>query len=221
MRVLKLQSLQTPERSIIQSAAEVLGQSGVVLCPSDTCYILAANTLVENAVRKVFTIKERPFDKPLGVMVSSIKDAERVVEINKKARAIYQKFFPGHLTVISPKKDVVPDILTGGGKTLGVSIPDSVFALNLAKTARVPYTGTSANRSGGKVPYSTKEALEQFSKEQKRLIDLVIDAGNLPRVSTTTILDLVSDPPKILRQGSIAKEEIEKVLGKKVEVTAK
>lgn len=207
MQIIGVQNSKTFNQAL-QKSADILTRDGIIICPADTCYILAANAESEVAIKKVFKIKKRTSDMPLGIMIADIKQAEKYVYLNQTAEKLYQEFFPGRLTVISEKRKTVSNVLTAGKNTLGISIPDNQFCLDLAKKTELAFTGTSANVSGGKTPYSIEQSLEQFDHNFLRLIDLAIDFGHLPEVPTTTIIDTTLTPPQIIREGAIPSEKI-------------
>jgi len=201
--------VNNPNLEIIRKAAEILKKGGLVIYPTDTAYGLGANALDEEAVRKVYGIKGRDFSKPTHVIVRDWKMTEELAETNDLAKKLYDNFLPGPLTIILPKKKIVPDILTAGLKTIGIRIPNNEVTKILSNDLPFPYTTPSANKSGGKTPYSIDEVKKELNIEK---IDLIIDAGKLPEVKPSTIVDLSLSPPKILREGSITLKEIKKAI---------
>lgn len=203
-----------PTKQEIQKVVSVLEAGGVVVFPTETVYSLAVDATNEAAIKTVYELKGRGFKKPLHVVVANLEMAEKYVVVNALARKLAAKFLPGPLTLVLPKKPLVlPEILTAGFPTLGIRIPNLNLALIVAKTFKKPYTTTSANLSGGPNPYSVNEVTSQFAKDKQALIDLVVDIGELPHLLPSTLVDLISDQPKILREGPVSKEEIEEVLG--------
>lgn len=201
---------QNPLPEEVTRVVSVLNSGGVVVLPTETVYTLAADATNENAVKKVFEIKGRDYKKPIHVVVSSLEQAEKYVEIDKNARLLAQKFLPGPLTLVLPKKPVkTPELLTSGLPTLGIRIPDLPLNVIVAKKLGRPYTTTSANISGGPNPYSIEEVLSQIPEKR---IDLLVDIGPLPHLLPSTLLDTTQSPPKILRQGPIPEEQIIKAL---------
>ena len=206
MRILKI-DLKNPDPSLIRQAALIIESGGIVAHPTDTAYGLAGNAFSENAIKKVFKIKGRDFKKPLIVAVRDFAQAEKLVEFNKPGKILFNKFFPGPLTIVLPKKPTVPDIVTAG-KPLGIRIPNCEVTLALSKFCSVPYTTTSANISGGKNPYSVDEILESFNKKSLEMIDLILDAGILPENLPSTVVDISSGDTKILRDGPVSQAQI-------------
>lgn len=186
----------------------------VVLLPTETVYTFATDATREDCVKKVYELKGRDFSKPLHVVVDSLLSAEKYVEVNNAARKLAEKFLPGPLTLVLPKKEnVLPEMLTSGLPTLGIRIPNLNLCLDVAKEFKKPYTTTSANISGGSNTYTVEDVLKQFDEQKLKMIDLVVDVGPLPKLLPSTLLDLTTNPPQILREGPVTKQEIKKELG--------
>ncbi|MDO8503728.1 MAG: L-threonylcarbamoyladenylate synthase [bacterium] len=208
MKVCKV-NLIDPQPEIIKLAAEVLKSGGLVIYPTDTAYGLGANALSEQAIKKMYEAKGRDFSKPTHVVVQDWIMLKAIAEENPEAKILFESFVPGPLTIILKKKPIIPAFLTANLSTIGVRIPNLKLTKALSKEVNFPYTTSSANLSGGRTPYTANEAIEQIGQ----YVDLVLDAGELPRVSPSTIVDTTYTPLRILREGSITKEEIERVLG--------
>jgi len=196
---------KSPKITDIKKAIGVLESGGLIIYPTDTAYGLGANALDEKAVRKVYEIKGRDFSKPTHVVVRDWKMIEELAETNHLAKKLFDKFLPGPLTIILPKKKTVPDILTAGLQTVGVRIPNNNLTIKLSNHLTFPYTTPSANKSGGKTPYSIEDVKKELDISK---IDLILDAGKLSFNPPSTIIDLSGSDPKILREGPILKEEI-------------
>lgn len=204
MEILKV-DLNNPNIEIIKKAVGILESGGLIIYPTDTSYGLGANALDEKAVRKVYEVKGRDFTKPTHVVVRDWKMIEELCITNDSAKKLYDKFLPGPLTIILQKRKKVPDILTAGLPSLGVRIPNNELTKKLSNELPFPYTTPSANKSGGKTPYSIDDVKKELDISK---IDLILNAGKLPEVKPSTIIDLTTSPPKILREGPIKKEEI-------------
>ncbi|MDP2930758.1 MAG: L-threonylcarbamoyladenylate synthase, partial [bacterium] len=168
-----------------------------------TCYIPAVDATNPKAVEKLIKYKGNRKNKPISVAVSDRKMAERYVEINEVADNLYKNFLPGPVTVVSESKGKVVKILEGPRQTLGIRMPDYSFTLKLIKRFGKPLTSTSANVSGAKTPYSLRDILKYTPKRSLNLIDLFLDAGQLPIRPTSTVVDTTLNEPAILRQGEI------------------
>lgn len=182
---------------------EVLTAGGLVIFPSETVYGAAVNALDQTAVEKLSRYKQRPPGKPYSIMVADKKMAEVYAEINPTAERIYKNLLPGPVTVVSKGKHVVATGVESETGTLGVRVPGYPFLFKLISEFGRPLTATSANASYKKRPYKVTDILDNISEAQKKLIDLIIDAGELPHNEPSTVIDTTYDDPVILRQGEI------------------
>ena len=190
-------------------AAEVILRGGLVAVPTDTVYGLAANGLDADAVEKIYEVKGRPHIKPIILLVQDLSSAEVFCsEIPENARILAEAFWPGALSLVLPHSDIVPDIVTAGGKTVGVRCPDHPKALDLLRLSGVPLAAPSANVSGMPSPKSAEEVLTYFDGK----IDCVIDGGISALSFESTIVDFAEDPFRIIRQGALPEEEILRAL---------
>lgn len=203
----------------LDKALEILKRGGLVIFPCETVYGIACDCLNQKAVEKLNTYKERPFGKPYAIMCSNAKMAEGFVELNKTARELYKRFLPGPVTVVSTGKHKVAVGIEGETGTLGVRIPDYHFMIKLIEKFGRPIVATSANASYQKRPYKISDILNNISGKQKALIDLIIDAGNLPRHEPSTVIDTTMDDVVILRQGEIKIKDKNKVVSRSEEST--
>ena len=203
-----------PDKRILKRAAELVLQGGVVVCPTDTGYAFSANALDVEAVTRVFELKGRDYSNPIHVAVSSIEEAAKYARFNKAAERLAKSFLPGALTMVLPRKEIIPALLVAGRDTIGIRIPDSKVILNLAAMTNLPLTTTSANISGYPTPYTTTEVIYQLGRDTGK-VALVLDQGLLHPPELSTIVDLTVDPPRLLRQGRIGWEEICRALQEK------
>lgn len=200
-----------PNLSHLQQAAEILRSGGTVAFPTETVYGLGADALNPGAVEKIFTAKGRPNDNPLIVHVANQKDIEPLVkEIPELAVPLMEQFWPGPLTLIFSKSDLVPDVVSGGLDTVGIRIPAHPVALALLKAARIPVAAPSANISGRPSPTSAYHVLKDLTGK----IDAVIDGGKASVGLESTVLDITADIPTILRPGGVTLEQLQEVLTK-------
>ena len=168
------------EQTIIQKAREILLNAGVVVCATDTGYLLGVDGLNPEAIRKIYAIKGRSFDKPIHLVVSDLAMAKILGEFSQEAERVFQRFMPGPLTLIVNKKPIIPDILVGGKHSVGLRMPDNHFLLRLVKATGKPITATSANRSGHLTPYTVAHVLKELG-EAAAYVALIIEE----RKSTT------------------------------------
>jgi L-threonylcarbamoyladenylate synthase len=210
MEVLHLNA-ENIEQCAAQAAA-VLRAGGVILYPTDTLYGLGADAFSDEAVAKVYEIKKRDEHKPMHCVVADMTMAETYAELDGRARVLAEQFLPGALTIVVRKK---PDVVTGIGKgieTLGIRIPENAFCLSLAHAFGKPYTTTSANLSNAPQGRRLDHILAQLGTHA-HLIDLVVDAGELPMRLPSTIVDISAAKPNILREGMISARQIGEALG--------
>lgn len=199
-----------PNLSHLQQAAEILRKGGLVAFPTETVYGLGADALNPEAVEKIFVAKGRPFDNPLIVHVANPKDVKPLVrKIPDVATALMELFWPGPLTLIFPKSDLVPNSVSAGLDTVGIRIPAHSVALALLKAARIPIAAPSANLSGRPSPTSSAHVLKDLNGK----IDAVIDGGKTSVGLESTVLDITGQVPAILRPGGVTYEQLEEVLG--------
>ncbi|MFC1687874.1 L-threonylcarbamoyladenylate synthase [Patescibacteria group bacterium] len=201
MDIVKITQKTIPKIALDQ-ATRVLKDGGIVVYPTDTAYGLAIDALNEQAVGKIFIIKKR-VQKPLPVIVSDLKMLETIAKINPLGLKLAKKYWPAPLTLIFEKKDNVPSSLTLGLPTIGVKIPDSKVAIELVKALGKPITSTSANISGTKNNYSLDDVLKQFRDREARP-NLYLDAGQLPEIPVSTVIDTTGDKVRVLRKGPVS-----------------
>ncbi len=191
------------DENSVNIAVKVLRDGGLVIYPTETVYGVGADATNNKAIEKLSRYKERPFGKPYSIAVDSEKMASKYVELNETAKKLHHEFLPGPLTVISKGKHKVAFGIESENGTLGVRIPDYKLVFNIVNKFGSPITSTSANASYKKRPYKVSDILENISDKQKRLIDLIIDAGELPKNEPSTVIDTTLDDATTLRQGEI------------------
>ena len=199
----------------IDAAVKVIRGSGIVAIPTDTLYGLAASALDETAVAAVFALKGRPGGMALPLLLSSPHQlATYASDVSPLARALAGRFWPGPLTLVLPKAETVPDLVTGGRDTVALRVPDHEIPRAIVEALGAPITGTSANRTG--MPGLSTAA--DVRRELGDSVDLVLDTGEATGGVASTILDLSGPHPRILRQGAIGRAEIEELSGRAVAV---
>ena len=192
----------------LKEVAEIIKDGGIVVFPTETVYGIGVNALNEDAVKRLYEVKQRPLDKAISLLVSDIEMIEQVAkDITELEYALIKEFFPGPLTIILNKKDIVPDIVTAGGSTVGVRMPANEITLRLIEYAKVPIAAPSANISGH--PSGTE--LNTIMSEFEENVDYYIDGGKSKLGLASTIVQGIDGVPHILREGSITKEQIEEV----------
>jgi len=197
MKILKISS-QKLEKAKLISIAALLKQGKVIIFPTDTVYIPLADATNRKAVKKVFLIKKRSQKNPLPLFVKDIKAAKKLAKINKIQEGFLETVWPGKITIVLKRKKTKINLFGVGRKTIALRIPNFKPVNFLLGILGKPLVGTSANISGKPASGNLKEVLSQF-KNKKHQPDLVIDVGNLPKRKPSTVLDLTTFPPKILR----------------------
>jgi L-threonylcarbamoyladenylate synthase len=199
-----------PHADGIDEAARVLRAGGLVAFPTETVYGLGANALDASAVERIFWAKGRPTNNPLIVHVT---EAERVREVAaawpESAARLAERFWPGPLTLVLPKRALVPDAVTAGGPTVAVRVPAHPLAQALLRAAAVPVAAPSANRSMELSPTRAEHVLRGLDGR----IDVLLDGGPTAGGIESTVLDVTANPPRLLRPGLISVAELEAVIG--------
>lgn len=199
------------DREVMEEASEVLHRGGMVAFPTETVYGLGADALDGKASAKIYAAKGRPSDNPLIVHISDIEQLDRLVcEIPDNAKKLMDAFWPGPMTLIFKKSGLVPDGTTGGLDTVAVRMPNHKVALELIRTSGVAIAAPSANTSGRPSPTTAAHVEDDLSGK----IDMIIDGGAVGIGIESTIVDVTSDIPMVLRPGYITMEMLEKVVGK-------
>ena len=190
-------------------AVRILKSGGLVALPTETVYGLGANALDEQAVAKVFKAKNRPSFDPLIVHVASVAQARLIAEVSDEAAELFERFSPGPLTLILPKKQIVPDLTTSGHTTVAVRIPNHPITLEVIRNSGLCIAAPSANPFGYTSPTMAAHVIEQLGDR----IDAVLDGGPCEVGIESTILEL-TNTPRILRLGGLSLESIQDSIGK-------
>ena len=183
----------------LAKAGEILRRGGLVVFPTETVYGLGANALDESAAKKIYAAKGRPSDNPLIVHIASPEDAERYAVVGEAYRRLAKAFMPGPLTVILPKKDSIPDTVTGGLDSVGLRCPENEIARRMIAAAGVPIAAPSANISGKPSPTSA----EHVRTDMDGKVDMILDGGECAVGLESTIVKVEGDKLLLLRPGAI------------------
>ena len=209
MRVGRVNQSKADLEKQIKKAISILKKGGVVAYPTDTVYGLGACMTDTAAVDRIFQVKGRPKGMALPVLLADKVQMESILtSVPLSARRLADEFFPGALTIILPKSNSVPDIITGGGRTVAFRIPDHRVPWALIKGLGKPIVGTSANLSGQPSALTAAEVQAQIGDK----IDMVIDGGRCPGGTESTVIDLSGKKPVVRRQGAISIEKLRKIL---------
>lgn len=194
-----------PRPDLISEAALIIKSGGVISFPTRYLYGLGADAFNADAVDRVFKIKQRPYNKPLLVLVDKQKHLTRLVRnVPSVATHIMERFWPGEVTIVFEAKDSLPENLTGGTDRIGVRMPEHPVALALTNSVKGPITATSANITG-RGGCSRVQDLDPLIADK---LDLILDAGPLKGGIGSTVIDVTVDPPKILREGAVSSKVI-------------
>ena len=207
-KMIKIESTADFEK--LSEPAKALAEGKLVAFPTETVYGLGGNALVEQTVKKIYGAKGRPSDNPLIVHVSSKEDVYSLAEtVPENAEKILDILCPGPITIILNKSNLVPDVVTAGGKTVAIRFPENEIARELIKKSGVPVAAPSANLSGRPSPTTAAHVAEDLSDK----IDYIIDGGPCRVGLESTVIDLTVTPPRILRPGGVSQETLAALLG--------
>lgn len=201
-----------PDLALIEEAASLLRGGGLVAFATETVYGLGANALDPKAVGRIFEAKGRPSTNPLIVHIAQSDRAKSLAYWNDRAEKLAKRFWPGPLTLVLPRKAVVPDVVTAGGGTVALRIPDHPVALALLEKAGCPVAAPSANRSNALSPTLAIHVLESLGNR----VDCIVDAGPCGVGIESTVVDLTGPEVHVLRPGHITPSQISQVLGELV-----
>ncbi len=194
----------------IEVAAQILKNGGLVAFPTETVYGLGGNALEASASQAIYAAKGRPSDNPLIVHIADTASVyELATEVPETAKTLMEAFWPGPLTIILPKADIVPKETTGGLDTVAIRFPSHPAAMELIRRSGVYIAAPSANTSGRPSPTTAEHVKEDMDGR----IDAIIDGGAVGIGIESTIVDLTSDIPTILRPGFITKKNLEDIIG--------
>lgn len=205
--IFHLSSDENENDRILKYSAEVIKNGGLVVFPTETVYGLGANALSKDAAKKIYEAKGRPSDNPLIIHLASASDAEKYCVVPEIFYSFANKFMPGPLTVIMPKKDIVPYEVTGGLDTVAVRVPENKVANKLIKYAGVPIAAPSANVSGRPSPTKAAHVIEDLFGR----VDIILDGGESVFGLESTIIKLDFDSVQLLRPGKITPEDLKLV----------
>jgi L-threonylcarbamoyladenylate synthase len=197
-------------RDPLQHAIAVLRAGGLVAFPTETVYGLGADATSDAAVRKIFAAKGRPATNPLIVHVADIEVAKRyTTDWSPAAQTLAATYWPGPLTLVLPKTREISDVVTAGKQTVGLRAPDHPLALELLRAFDGPVAAPSANRSNRVSPTTAEHVRDELGDS----VDLILDGGPCTVGIESTVLDLSTDVPRILRPGAVTRKQVEFILG--------
>lgn len=202
----------TQSDDILKKAADIINRGGLVAFPTETVYGLGADGLNETAVKKIYIAKGRPSDNPLILHISDKEQLKNLVtEITPVSKKLMDSFWPGPMTLVLKKQEVVSNVVSGGLDTVAVRLPENEIARKLIEFAKTPIAAPSANSSGRPSPTKAEHVLEDLDEK----IDMIIDGGSCNVGLESTVIDVTGDEAVILRPGGVTFDDI-KSLGIKV-----
>jgi L-threonylcarbamoyladenylate synthase len=204
-QVIKI-NLNQIELNKIEWISKVLHSNGLVIYPTETFYALGASCYSQKVIERVFRLKRRESSKPISVIVSGMKMVEEITsERPDLFYSVAERFWPGPLTLVLKASEKFPEYITGPNKTIGIRWPEHKWMNAMVKETGFPITATSANVSGSSEISTPGKAIEVF----KGKVDLLVDGGETKGGLPSTVLNLVSGKPKILREGAVSSQEFE------------
>ena len=207
--------LLKPDEKSLKLACELLQSGEVVGVPTETVYGLAGDCRNSEAIRKIFEAKGRPQDNPLIVHISNMKMLDGLVSsVPEDAKKLAEAFWPGPLTIIMPKGDLVCSETCAGLDSVGVRMPSNPVAHEIIEKSQIPFAAPSANISGKPSPTNAEDVFADMNGK----IPLIIDGGESDAGVESTVVSVLEDTPIILRPGVVTKEMMEKVLNKNVKI---
>ena len=200
--MVKVYNLEDPD--CVSKAASVLRDGGVIIYPTETLFGIGTLALVEEYVRKVFEVKGRDYNKPLPVLFKNLDQLSHYIRLDSFGRKLAEKFLPGPLTLISEQKIYMPSLISAGTGKIACRISSNNFVAELLDILDEPITSTSANISNSPNLFRSDDIIKLFSNK----VDLIVDSGSLPDSKGSTIIDITTSPPLVVREGDIGKEEL-------------
>src|SRR5664279_3562933 len=195
------------EETILTRAAEILAGGGIIAYPTETFYGLGADATNKKAIQKIFTVKGRNFKNPVSLIIAQTDDIYPLVQdVPQTAQKLMAAFWPGALTIVFLAANNVSPLLTAGSGKIGLRVSSHPGAQGIIQRLKRPLTATSANLSGAPECTRASEVAEQLGDK----IDAIIDLGDTPGAKGSTIIDVTSTPPVILREGAISRKTIER-----------
>ncbi len=197
--------LSTQDAAALARAVDLLQRGEAIAFPTDTVYGVGSHAFLPEAVARLYTVKDRPSHLPIPLLLAEAEEMEAVcAPIPPLAWQLAERFWPGGLSLVLPRAPTVPDIVTAGGETVAVRLPDHALVRELIRRLGAPLAATSANVHGRLPPITAEEVTAQLGGR----IPLILDGGPCPGGVASTVLDLTVSPPRILRHGPVTAEQL-------------
>ena len=201
MKIIKIKNKHI-RQSDLKKIIFCLKKGGIIIYPTETAYALGGDALNREVVKKIFSLKSRSKKNPLPVIVGSLNQAKKIAVFDQCSRFLAKKHWPGPLTLVLPKKKNIPPLLTANKRKIAIRISGFLWAREIAEKLRRPLISTSANVSGQEECYTVGAILKQFSRVSKE-VNLALDAGRLPKVKPSTVVEVKNGKLKVLREGPV------------------
>ncbi|MEJ2241710.1 MAG: L-threonylcarbamoyladenylate synthase [Candidatus Bathyarchaeota archaeon] len=198
--------LEATLKNIIE-ASRIVKKGGLVVFPTETVYGLGCDPFNVGSVQRLIEIKGNR-TKPFPILISSMNDARKIANLSLNGKKLATRFWPGPLTIIFPKKSTLPDIVTFNQKSVGLRIPDNKVAIKLIRLCGGILIGSSANKTGRNPPKN----IDEIPEELEEIVDIVLNGGPTSQGVPSTVVDFISEKPKILRDGPINLKQLLNVL---------
>ncbi len=192
------QSAIEDDPKILGRIASKVKNGGIIIFPTDTIYGIGCDPLNKEAIERIFAIKTRLRSKGLPILCDNVESVKKIAQVPEIAYQYIERYWPGKLTIIFSSTGLISKEVTGSLDTVAVRIPGNNFTIKLISEVGGLLIGTSANKSNSEVPKNIEEIQEQISED----IDFIIDAGPVKDIKPSTILDITSSVPKIIRKGA-------------------
>ncbi len=195
------------EQSVLE-AVDIIKQGGVVICPTDTNYVVMTNVQSSEGVNRIYSMKKRDGKKPLTLLLGKIEEINEYAFSTKQVDSLVKSFWPGPLTVILRKKEIVPDFVTCSFETVALTLFKNEVLSEITKKLDAPVAATSANLSGTGIVPGVDKAIDHLGE----FVDLIIDNGVSSINGSNTIIDFTFLKPIVARKGAISEEEVIKFI---------
>ncbi len=194
-----------PQQHLLQEAVDIILGGGMIAFPTDTTYGLGVNPFDDKAVKRVFELKQRDSSKPLIILINDKQQLSQLVtDINPIVYKLIDRYWPGPLTLIFKTSAEIASFKIGESSKIGIRLPNSHIAQELIELAKIPITASSANPSGQPSSLSAEQVSDYFGKE----VDLIVDGGPANDSRESTVLDVSTAPPRLIRAGAVSADEI-------------
>ena len=201
--------VRSDAHGVVRRVAKCLRQGRAVVFPTDTVYGIGCHAFLEGAVASLYRIKGRCSSKPIALLLGGARQVEEVTSVVPEVLyTLAEVYWPGALTLVVPKGSRVPSIVSAGRNNIGVRVPDHPFVLELIQELGAPIATTSANLSGQPAPATADEVVRGLGGR----VGLVVDGGHCPGGIASTVVDLTTHPPRVLREGALSVDALRRLV---------